>query len=113
MIMRGKTTAGPLLGLTELVDEPHISEILVDHALRGIRVQVVLRMLLAVFVLATVLLDPPADGAALCIVVAVLYAVWCAVGLIAVSRIRIGMIRFAWLALFVDLAVLVLSLIHI
>ena len=110
MIMRGTrgtTTAGPLLHLTELVDEPDISEILVDHALRGIRVQVVLRMLLAVFVLATVLLDPPADGAAFCIVVAVLYAIWCAVGLVAVSRIRIRMIRFAWLALFVDLAVLV------
>ncbi len=110
MIMRGTrgtTTAGPLLHLTELVDEPDISEILVDHALRGIRVQVVLRMLLAVFVLATVLLDPPADGAAFCIVVAVLYAIWCAVGLVAVSRIRIRMIGFAWLALFVDLAVLV------
>ena len=58
----------PQLGLTELIDEPRISEILIDYALLGVRVQVVLRMLLAIFVLATVLLDPPADGAAFCIV---------------------------------------------
>lgn len=101
----------PQLGLTELIDEPRISEILIDHALLGVRVQVVLRMLLAIFVLATVLLDPPADGAAFCIAVAVLYAVWCLAGVLAASRIRVGMIRFAWLALFVDLAVLVVLIV--
>ncbi len=95
------------LALTELIDEPHISEILVDHAFRGIRVQVVLRMLLAVFIVATLLFDPPAYGATFCMVTAAVYALWCLAGLAISPRIRIGMIRFAWLALFIDLAVLV------
>lgn len=95
------------LRLTDLVTEPRISTILIDHAFLGIRVQVVLRMLLAIFIVVTLLFDPPAHGATFCLVTALGYLIWCLAGLVLAPRLRVEMIRFAWLALFVDLAVLV------
>ncbi|MGV9709802.1 sensor histidine kinase [Gordonia sp. NPDC003424] len=102
------TSSGPspARGLIDLAAEPRISSILVDHALRGIRVQVLLRLLLGVFTIFTVVLDPPAHGAAFCVVLAAVYLAWCIVGLVLGPRGGIVVIRYAWLALFVDLAVL-------
>ena len=50
------------LGFGEFADEPRIHRILVDHVIRGIRIQVLLRLFLALFVLLTVCLDPPDHG---------------------------------------------------
>ncbi|MFW0793075.1 ATP-binding protein [Gordonia sp. CPCC 205515] len=96
----------PPLGLDALAGEPGISPILLDHALRGVRVQVLLRLLLGVFTVATVLLDPPAHGAVFCTVVALAYLVWCVVGLVLGPRGGLWTILYAWLAVFIDLLVL-------
>src|SRR3954469_11215946 len=96
----------PVLGLAELADEPQIYEILLAHGMRGVRIQVLLRFVLAAFVLLTVVLEPPADDSVACYVIAGCYAVW-TVGVAAfASRGGIAVVRLIWLALFVDLIVL-------
>jgi two-component system NarL family sensor kinase len=94
------------LGFGEFADEPRIHDILIDHAIRGIRVQVVLRLFLSLFVLLAVSLDPPAHAAAFSVVTAVLYAVWCIGGAVVVVRHPATMARYAWVALPVDLLLL-------
>ncbi|WP_238420647.1 sensor histidine kinase [Gordonia sp. 'Campus'] len=94
------------LGFPEFADEPRIHDILIDHAIRGIRVQVVLRLFLSLFVLLAVSLDPPAHAAAFSVVTAVLYAVWCIGGAVVVVRHPATMARCAWVALPVDLLLL-------
>ncbi|MGV9670552.1 MULTISPECIES: sensor histidine kinase [unclassified Gordonia (in: high G+C Gram-positive bacteria)] len=103
----GPAHAAPLLGLAELADERRISRILVDNALHGVRIQVALRLLLAVFVLLTVTVDAPAEHAVACIAIAAAYAVWAAMGVVLAPRGGMDVIRWSWTALFVDLAVLV------
>jgi hypothetical protein len=83
-----------------------VQEILLDHANRGVRVQVVLRGILVVFVLAVVLWIAPARDRVACDTIAAIYAVWAiAVAWLAQRRAN-QMVRFMWLALFVDLAAL-------
>ena len=85
---------------------PDVAAIRLEHAGLGVRLQVAVRGVLVVFVAATVLFVPPAHDRATCAAVAVVYtvaalgvAVWARDGGVAVAR-------WAWLALFVDLAVL-------
>ena len=100
------TNRAPVLGLAELADEPQIYEILLAHGMRGVRTQVLLRFVLAAFVLLTVVLEPPADDSVACYVIAGCYAVW-TVGVAAfAARGGIAVVRLIWLALFVDLIVL-------
>ncbi|WP_439031046.1 sensor histidine kinase [Gordonia terrae] len=94
------------LGFPEFADEPRIHGILIDHAIRGIRVQVVLRLFLSLFVLLAVSLDPPAHAAAFSVVTAALYAVWCIGGAVVVVRRPAMMARYAWVALPIDLLLL-------
>lgn len=74
------------LGLDEFADEPRIHDILIGHAIRGIRIQVVLRLFLSLFVLLTVSLDPPAHAETFSVVTAILYAAWCIGGAVVVVR---------------------------
>jgi two-component system NarL family sensor kinase len=85
---------------------PDVAAIRLGHAGLGVRLQVAVRGVLVVFVAATVLFVPPAHDRATCAAVAVGYtlaalgvAVWVRDGGVAVAR-------WAWLALFLDLAVL-------
>ena len=80
----------------------------VEHARRGVRLQVALRGVLVVFVALTVLVVPPAHDRATCAAVAVGYALWprSAVALWTRATAAVAVARWAWLALFVDLAVL-------
>ena len=85
---------------------PDVAAIRLEHAGLGVRLQVAVRGVLVVFVAATVLFVPPAHDRATCAAVAVMYtvaalgvAVWARDGGVAVAR-------WAWLALFLDLAVL-------
>ncbi len=94
------------LGLDEFADEPRIHDILIDHAIRGIRIQVVLRLFLSVFVLLTVSLDPPAHAETFSVVTAILYAAWCIGGAVVVVRHESAMIRYSWIALPIDLLLL-------
>jgi two-component system NarL family sensor kinase len=83
-----------------------LEEILLDHASRGVRVQVVLRGILVAFVLAVVLWIAPARDRVGCDTIAAIYAAW-AIGVAWLAQRRANqLVRFIWLALFVDLAAL-------
>jgi two-component system, NarL family, sensor kinase len=89
-----------------LAQETELQAILLDHAYRGVRVQVVLRGILVAFVLAVVLWIAPARDRVACDTIAAIYAVW-AVGVAWLAQRRVEqLVRFMWLALFVDLAAL-------
>ncbi|NMN99817.1 ATP-binding protein [Gordonia sp. TBRC 11910] len=92
--------------LAELAGEPGIERILIGHALRGVQIQVLLRVLLSIFSIAAVALEPPASDAVACGVIVGLYAAWCAAGAVTVAKAGLFVIRYAWLALFVDLLAL-------
>ena len=90
----------------DLAAGPDVTTVTAEHARLGVRLQVAVRAVLVVFVAVTVLAVPPAHDAALAAAVAVGYtvaalgvAVWARDGGPAVAR-------WAWLALFLDLAVL-------
>jgi two-component system NarL family sensor kinase len=91
---------------TEPAVGPDVAAVTAEHARLGVRLQVAVRGVLVVFVAATVLAVPPADHRTACAAVAIGYtlaalgvAVWARDGGLAVAR-------WAWLALFLDLAVL-------
>jgi two-component system, NarL family, sensor kinase len=94
------------LSVAEVRRDPRLFAILLEHALRGVRVQQLLRAVLVVFVTVTVIAVPPAHYRTACYVTAALYAA-SALGIGWVS-LRGGerAIRFVWLALFVDLLAL-------
>jgi two-component system, NarL family, sensor kinase len=85
---------------------PDVAAVLVEHARRGVRLQVAVRAVLVVFVAVTVLAVRPAHDVVTCTVVAAGYAV-AALGVAVWTRVggRTA-VRWAWVALFVDLAVL-------
>jgi two-component system NarL family sensor kinase len=88
-----------------LLDNPELRAILIDHARLGARVQAVLRFALVVFFGAAIASLPPSGlGGELAVVVG--YAAWS--GLVArlVQRGGERVLRLAWIALYVDLAVL-------
>ena len=97
----------PALRLADLRDDGRLYRILLEHAFLGIRVQLLLRLALAAFVIAVVLAVPPEHEQVACEVVAGVYACWA----IAVTRIALRggerVVSLIWLALFVDLLVLV------
>jgi len=54
-----------------------IRNVMAEHASRGLQVQAMLRMLLALFVIGVVAFDPPVNHKAATIAVAAVYAAWC------------------------------------
>lgn len=97
--MSAPSTAEQLLG-------PEVAAVALEHARLGVRLQVAVRAVLVVFVASTVLFVAPAHDVATCAAVAAGYtlaalgvAIWARDGGPAVAR-------WAWLALFLDLAVL-------
>jgi two-component system, NarL family, sensor kinase len=105
---RGDPTAPmPPTPPPDLDVEPDLGEGLSDYAHRGLRVQIVLRGILVVFVVAVVLWIAPARDRVGCYTIAAIYAAW-AIGVAWLARRRVDqLLRFVWLALFVDLAALV------
>ncbi len=103
-------SVGDLAHLTpppDLDAESDLQEGLLDQAYRGLRVQVGLRWVLVVFVGAVVLWIAPARDRVACYTIAAIYAAW-AIGVAWLARRRADqLVRFVWLALFVDLAALV------
>jgi two-component system NarL family sensor kinase len=95
------------LRLADLRDDARLYRILLEHAFLGIRVQLLLRLALAAFVLAVVIAVPPEHKRVACDVVAGVYACW-TVAITAIA-LRGGerVVRLIWMALFVDLLVLV------
>jgi two-component system NarL family sensor kinase len=80
-----------------------LSAAVLEHANRGVRLQLVIRVVLVVFVALTVILIPPVQGAATCYALVAIYAL--AAVAIAAWAWRGGQVvaRWAWTALFVDL----------
>jgi two-component system NarL family sensor kinase len=97
----------PPLELGDLRDDARLYRIVLEHAFLGLRVQLLLRLALAAFVVVVVLAVPPEHDQIACDVVAGVYACWTIA--ITVIALRGGerAIRLIWLALFVDLLVLV------
>src|SRR5829696_4187441 len=82
-----------------------LSAAVLEHANRGVRLQIVVRAVLVLFVALTVLLVPPEQGATACYVLVAVYAV-AAVAVAAWAWRGGSMVaRWAWTALFVDLLV--------
>lgn len=103
--------ARPLPGRLDLTEEqlraqPALEGILIEHASRGVRVQLVVRALLVAFVCLVVLIIPPKHDRGAAWAVAAVYAIWSLV----VARLARSpdrrVLRLAWLALLVDLAAL-------
>jgi two-component system, NarL family, sensor kinase len=94
------------LRLTDLVKDPALYRILIDHAHRGVRVQLWLRAVLVVFVCLVVAIIPPAHDPTACDVIAGIYAAWSVVVAVVARQPGELVVRFIWLALFVDLVAL-------
>ena len=73
--------------------------------MRGVRLQTMLRALLAAFVTATVIAVPPVRASGVCYLITGLYAAWVA-GFSLWNTGRSVAVRMAWLAQFVDIAAL-------
>ncbi|MGE3285159.1 MAG: sensor histidine kinase [Pseudonocardia sp.] len=87
-------------------DPAGLDEAVRAYARRGVRLQLVVRAVLVVFVGLTMTVVPPTRGAAAGYALVVAYALW-AVGIaVWIGRGGRAAERVAWLALFVDLAVL-------
>lgn len=85
---------------------PEVRPIVVDHASRGVMLQVLLRGSLVVFVLGTLALVGPSTGATACWVVAGCYAA-AAIGVAWwTQRGGAGPIRYGWIVLYLDVAVI-------
>jgi two-component system NarL family sensor kinase len=97
----------PALRLADLRDDARLYRILLEHAFLGIRVQLLLRLALAAFVVAVVLAVPPEHKRVAYDVVAGVYVCW----VIAVTAFALRggerVVRLIWLALFADVLVLV------
>jgi two-component system NarL family sensor kinase len=92
--------------LVELAGQPAVRTVLLGNAWRGVRLQLVLRGVLAAFVVVTVVAVPPEKYTAAALLVAVGYAVWTAAVALSASVWRLGLIRWSVLTLLVDVAVL-------
>ncbi|WHU49610.1 hypothetical protein QNM97_11825 [Gordonia sp. L191] len=86
--------------------EPALDRILYEHALLGLRVQVVVRLTLAVFTTLVVALDPPAHLLVPTWAVVGAYVVWAVASIVPARRAGRRTLYWAWLALLVDLVAL-------
>jgi two-component system NarL family sensor kinase len=99
-------TVAEEIGEPDLPTSPELDAIVLEHAYNGVRLQLVLRGLLVVFVVLTIAIVPPEHHALASYIIVSVYGVW-AIG-VAVWSERGGPapVRFVWLALFVDVLTL-------
>ncbi|AYG05354.1 sensor histidine kinase [Gryllotalpicola protaetiae] len=104
---RSTPAGGPrVAGVRRLLQSPELSAILIQHAYRGLRVQFVLRILLFAFMALAIAAVPPVHGRAGAAVLIGGYACWIAALAIWARQGGVGPVRWMWLALVVDVAVL-------
>lgn len=94
--------------LLALLPDTQLRDLLVEHAWRGVRVQLVLRVVLAAFALLVVVLVPPQGSATASIVVALGYAAWTLALVVASRASHVALIRWVPVTLVVDVVVLCL-----
>lgn len=92
--------------LREITAPGPVRSIIVDHALRGLRIQVLLRVILAAFVAAVVAFDPPAGYLTATWIVTGAYLAWSALTVVLAVRGDETTVRLLWLAAFGDLVAL-------
>jgi two-component system NarL family sensor kinase len=92
--------------LMALLPDTQLRDLLVEHAWRGVRVQLVLRVVLAVFALLVVVLVPPTRSGAASVVVAAGYAAWTLALVVAARTSHVQLIRWVPVTLVVDVVVL-------
>lgn len=92
--------------LSELVAQPQLTKVLLEHAYRGIRVQFVLRGVLVVFLALTVTLAPPEHDRVTSWVIAGAYLCWVLALVVVVRGADTWPVRHLWLALYADVAAL-------
>jgi two-component system NarL family sensor kinase len=85
---------------------PPLDAAVVEHANRGVRVQLLLRAFLVVFVVLTIALVPPVQGRAASYAVAAAYAVFAAGFAVWARRGGAPVARWAWLGLYADVVAL-------
>ncbi|WP_433507779.1 sensor histidine kinase [Pseudonocardia halophobica] len=85
---------------------PAVLAVAVEHARRGVRLQVALRWVLVAFVALTVAFVPPAHDIVTCAVIAACYALFALAIAVRVQRGGDRAVRLAWVALLGDLVVL-------
>ncbi len=87
-------------------EQPEVVAVAMQHARRGVLLQVVLRWVLVGFVALTVLTVPPHRYVGLCAAIAAGYALWALAVALLTRQGHESAIRLAWLALLVDVVVL-------
>lgn len=93
-------------GFAALVVDTRLRDLLVAHAMRGFRAQLVVRGLLVGFAVLALVLEPPDDGAVAYVLSLAGYALWAVVVYVAVRGVTDRVLRFSWIALFGDLVAL-------
>lgn len=93
--------------LTELVRQPQLGQVIIEHAYRGARVQRVLRLVLVAYFAGVLILVPPSDPVA-CWVIVAGYAAWSVLLGIAVRTQGPRFLRYVWLAVLVDVVAVAL-----
>ncbi len=94
------------VGEPNLPASPELDAIVLEHAYIGVRLQLVLRGLLVVFVVLTVAIIPPEHHALTSYLIVSIYGVWAVAVTVWSERGGPAPVRFVWLALFVDLLAL-------
>jgi two-component system, NarL family, sensor kinase len=88
--------------LWDLARMPELRRVLVEHASRGFRVQVILRCVLVLFVALTVILVPPLDARLGSLLIVAAYVVWAVIVYVLVRGDDERVLRFSWIALYGD-----------
>ena len=90
---------------TQAPTGPEVQQVALEHARRGVALQVAVRWVLVGFVVLTVIMVPPAHDVVACALIAAGYLLWASVVAVWTRRDREST-QLAWLALFVDVVVL-------
>jgi two-component system, NarL family, sensor kinase len=94
------------VSLRDLARIPDLRALLIDHAGRGFRVQSIVRGALAIFVVLTVVLVPPAGVSLPALLIAAAYCVWTVAVSVAVRVNSERVLRLNWIALVGDVVAL-------
>ncbi|MFE3290012.1 sensor histidine kinase [Rhodococcus sp. NPDC059234] len=87
-------------------DGTDLERILLEHAYRGVHLQLALRGVIVLFLGLTLFVVPPANGFGVCAAILTCYAIWASAVALWARRGGRGPVTTIWLALFVDLAVI-------
>ena len=87
-------------------EPPEVTAVAMEHARRGVALQVALRWVLVGFVALTVLTVPPPRFVGVCVAIAACYALWALAVALWTRQGHASAVRLAWLALLVDVVVL-------